>query len=302
MTDDDFDKVEDDEFTGEFDFVAEDNAPVAPNNGNNKPSGGLIKGLVLLAILGGGGYYAYTTYFAAPDVPAPQNPQTTNLPTPLPEPIPEQVPAPAPDNAPVDFSETISPSDQPKDQQLDDAVPQMKNFTEVQRELKSAASSSRNKSGVPDEINATLDSISEEMTLNVNQMKQLESTIANLSSTLDQINKSISAMDNRVLSLTETVDSLAQDLTNVKKIMVDEDIDLTSPNTLKMSPKGRAPKINTNNDYTVHAIIPGRAWLKSADGQIITVTEGDKVGDYGTVAVIDAANGLVRTSSGITFR
>ena len=53
---------------------------------------------------------------------------------------------------------------------------------------------------------------------------------------------------------------------------------------------------------TVHAIIPGRAWLKGKEGRILTITEGDYVEGYGKVVAIDAPGGVVITSSGITLR
>jgi hypothetical protein len=53
--------------------------------------------------------------------------------------------------------------------------------------------------------------------------------------------------------------------------------------------------------YYVQAIIPGRAWLKNADGQVITVAPGDSVPGYGTVATIDSQSGLVVTSTGTKF-
>lgn len=157
---------------------------------------------------------------------------------------------------------------------------------------------------VPPEVKNALQTISEEMTMNVNNIRQLENTISNMAITLDHLNKTITAMDNRVLSLTETVDGLSLDLANVKKVMIDQDLDLTLPGNIKSSSSRKQTQTisNTDANYSVHAIIPGRAWLKSNGGQIITVTEGDKVGDYGTVAVIDASNGLVRTSSGIIIR
>ncbi len=62
-----------------------------------------------------------------------------------------------------------------------------------------------------------------------------------------------------------------------------------------------APKF-VNPTLTVHAIIPGRAWLKNRDGQIMTVTEGDSVEGYGKVLAIDAPSGQVLTSSGVVLR
>lgn len=51
-------------------------------------------------------------------------------------------------------------------------------------------------------------------------------------------------------------------------------------------------------DYYVQAIIPGRAWLKNSNGQIITVAPGDAVPGYGTVSTIDSQSGVVTTSTG----
>jgi archaellum component FlaC len=205
------------------------------------------------------------------------------------------------DNA-VDFAQDFDKAAAAQDQ-LANAIPQQaRTFEQVQRDLKASNGQVPTKVIIPDEINATLDSISEEMTLNVNQIKHLETTITNLAGSVEQLNKSISAMDNRVLGLTETVDGLAQDLSNVKKVMADEDLDLTAPKNVRFSGKKMQPISSASTEYSVHAIIPGRAWLKNSAGQIITVTEGDKLGDFGTVAAIDATNGIVRTSSGLTFR
>jgi hypothetical protein len=290
MTDDDFDKIGvDEDFADEFDFVDEENKTTEPTGAetstptnSSRRSGlpiGKIITVIVLAVASFYGYKYLTTHKK-------QHPATVA------QEAPASPPASTVDNTPV--------ADTGAEDQLATAVPADKSFEQVQQSLQTTAPAP----AIPDEINATLDSISQEMTLNVNQIKQLETTISNLTDTVDQLNKSISAMDNRVLSLTETVDGLAQDLTNVKKVMADEDMDIVSGSSIKLS-SSNAPAPNARDnapDYVVHAIIPGRAWLKSNKGQILTVTEGDKIGDYGTVAQIDAANGLVRTSSGITFR
>ena len=51
-------------------------------------------------------------------------------------------------------------------------------------------------------------------------------------------------------------------------------------------------------DYSVQAMIPGRAWLKTSKGQGLSVTQGNVVPGYGVVTDIDVDNGIVRTSSG----
>lgn len=50
--------------------------------------------------------------------------------------------------------------------------------------------------------------------------------------------------------------------------------------------------------YTVQAIIPGRAWLKSDAGDTVTVAEGDVLRDYGRVTKIDPYDGVVNIDTG----
>ncbi len=50
--------------------------------------------------------------------------------------------------------------------------------------------------------------------------------------------------------------------------------------------------------YSVQAIIPGRAWLKSDSGETVTVAEGDILRDYGRVTKIDPYDGVVDIDTG----
>ncbi len=50
--------------------------------------------------------------------------------------------------------------------------------------------------------------------------------------------------------------------------------------------------------YTVQAIIPGRAWLKSDAGDTVTVAEGDVLKGYGRVTKIDPYDGVVVIDTG----
>ncbi len=327
MTDDDFDKIDED-FANEFDFVdpKKAKASAAPSGGSTStkttatapgpaPKGSPVKAILILLSAVGLGFFVYTHFIAAKKPESPPSaaqahaanasgPQAEHTPNAAPLPHPE---APHPAGTP---NANAQPNSGLAPDHLAAALPNSadsKSFEEVQKELQASRSTSAQANSaqhtVNMEVKSTLQHMSEEMTVNVNNIKQLEVTIAQLAATIDQLHKSITAMDNRVLGLTETVDSLSQDVSNVKKVIADDDLDLTNPGTVKLSPGSQvAPLSSTAPNYSVHAIIPGRAWLKNANGQIITVTDGDKVGDYGTIAVIDAANGIVRTSSGIIFR
>lgn len=143
------------------------------------------------------------------------------------------------------------------------------------------------------ELKTNIENITKELSFNATQIKELQDN-------LKEISHSISKVDTKILNLTNTIDTLSA---NVKKYTQDEDLDLIA--NIKPS---EASDLFANNstkntpEYVVHAVIPGRAWLKSTAGQIITVAEGDVLGDYGKIALIDSGNNLVRTSSGVVFR
>lgn len=50
--------------------------------------------------------------------------------------------------------------------------------------------------------------------------------------------------------------------------------------------------------YSVQAIIPGRAWLKSDSGDTITVAEGDSIRELGRIIKIDPYDGVVVVNTG----
>lgn len=50
--------------------------------------------------------------------------------------------------------------------------------------------------------------------------------------------------------------------------------------------------------YTVQAIIPGRAWLKSEAGDTVTVAEGDMLRGFGRITKIDPYDGIVNIDTG----
>lgn len=50
--------------------------------------------------------------------------------------------------------------------------------------------------------------------------------------------------------------------------------------------------------YTVQAIIPGRAWLKTESGDTVTVAEGDMLKGFGRIVKIDPYDGIVDIDTG----
>ena len=70
-------------------------------------------------------------------------------------------------------------------------------------------------------------------------------------------------------------------------------------NTKKAAPAPTpAPERQISTRYSVQAIIPGRAWLRSDNGESLTVTEGDAIKDLGRVTKIDPYDGIVEINTG----
>lgn len=179
----------------------------------------------------------------------------------------------------------------------------------------------KNIKDMKDQIKETIDSltrVNQQMENNLNQIKNLDAYTREVSQTVTKLNSDISAMDNRVLALTKTANSLSKEIGGVSgegtpavigknERVIERSIKRAPIEELEVSTASRRRIESTSiyveePEYIVHAVIPGRAWLKSSKGQIITVTEGDSLGNYGKILVIDAASGVVLTSSGITFR
>ncbi len=58
----------------------------------------------------------------------------------------------------------------------------------------------------------------------------------------------------------------------------------------------------TNQNLTLRAVVPGRAWLVDGEGHTTSVTVGTPLGTAGTVTDIDPTSNTVTTSSGYIFK
>ena len=155
-----------------------------------------------------------------------------------------------------------------------------------------------------------LERLNQQMETNLTQIKYLEAYTREIGQTITNLNAAINGMDGRLLALTQTAYALSKDVGSVrhevgtvKNALGDEGLDWEP---VRPAPSQRTVAAPSHGQvaegYSLHAVIPGRAWIKTASGQIITVTEGESIGDYGKVLVIDAAKGRVLTSSGVTFK
>jgi prefoldin subunit 5 len=221
-----------------------------------------------------------------------------------PAPTPTPAPAPAPATPPVAKSALLPPMPNPTPHSAPAASPAAEPTAEI---LPRVAELTQGLNKLNDQIDSIL-----------TQIKYLDSYSREVSENLNKLNEAITAMDSRLSALTNTTSTLSRDVGNVRnevgqvrQVLKDDGLDInqqfdsgSSGDAVhhRSSAHKEAKVLIEQPEYTVHAVIPGRAWLKSARGQIMTVTEGDSIGNYGKVLVIDASNGVVLTSSGVAFR
>lgn len=125
-----------------------------------------------------------------------------------------------------------------------------------------------------------------------NLNNQIESKIDELANSNQQI---LSELQNNYLkkisSLSQENKVLQSQMQTLSNRLVSLEAKLN-----KSTVANREAKISASTEklnYEIQAIIPGRAWLRSANGETITVTEGDMVRGLGKVKKIDPYEGVV---------
>ena len=167
-----------------------------------------------------------------------------------------------------------------------------------------------------------LEALDENIKKSQERMNKLESKFSELMDSMGSLNQGMSQVTRELSTISDSVQKLNKDVKTLKsqtqaqqatqspqglKQQTDADMQAiyssNSGNKYETKPAAPSPTlVGSAATMSVHAIIPGRAWLKSKDGSTLTVTEGDTLDRYGKVLVIDASNGVVITSSGVTLR
>ena|SRR3990167_1551118 len=102
-----------------------------------------------------------------------------------------------------------------------------------------------------------------------------------------QLQDQIQGLATRVVNMESQLNQLVQTLTRQQTQSLD-----TPP------PPGPQSQVVPKLPYNVQAIIPGRAWLRSDNGETVTVAEGDAIKDIGRVTKIDPYDGIVEINTG----
>ena len=119
---------------------------------------------------------------------------------------------------------------------------------------------------------------------------QYAQKLADFQTQNDQLRGQVQELNNRVAAMEVAFHQLTKILRSMSRQASNSAV-MTTQTIRSSSPSNRAA-------YTVQAIIPGRAWLKSDSGDTVTVAEGDVLKDYGRVTKIDPYDGVVNINAG----
>ncbi len=128
-----------------------------------------------------------------------------------------------------------------------------------------------------------LNTVEQQLTAEKTDLTQLTSQINDLQSNIGNINTKLN-------DLTSAVQMMAGEMTRQQAALAaKEAAKRKAASAAKLAPKPV---------YYVKALVPGRAWLASQNGETITVSLGNDLPGYGRVEAIDPAQGTLTTDSG----
>lgn len=130
------------------------------------------------------------------------------------------------------------------------------------------------------------------------RVQVLETQLAQTASQLSTYQTQAAAAQSSADAMAKTVGQVETQMTQINNALQTL-INASKSPTMPQAAMG--PTMPPARNYFVQAIIPGRAWLKANNGQIITVGLGDLVPGFGKVVLIDPQNGVVQTDAGLTI-
>ena len=116
------------------------------------------------------------------------------------------------------------------------------------------------------------------------QIRDVTQTVSQMAASLDEIKQSMEHMQNKLEQQSQQMVRL-QSIKRAQRVA-------SESKAKKVTPKAEQTR------YFIQAIIPGRAWLMSTQGTMLTVSRGSAVPGYGDVRLINPKLGRIFTSSG----
>lgn len=131
-------------------------------------------------------------------------------------------------------------------------------------------------------------------------MGQLQSDYSQKLNDFSTVNKAlqeqVQTLNSRMSTMEAQINQLVQALTRANQNQSQNNSTYNESAASAAEPLPAAPDQRVS--YNVQAIIPGRAWLKSDNGDTLTVAEGDTIKSLGRVVKIDPYDGIVEINTG----
>ena len=122
--------------------------------------------------------------------------------------------------------------------------------------------------------------------------KVLSDQYTTLINQINRVHQTLALMDKQFASVSTEMSNIKSQISGMAVRM----------NTMQRKIKDGGASNTSNNssvEYTVRAVIDGRAWLREKGTfNVVTVQVGDRLPGYGQITEIDAGKGIVKTSSG----
>ncbi len=118
--------------------------------------------------------------------------------------------------------------------------------------------------------------------------------IADTETQANAVRGKMEELTKRVNRMEASLDQITQLLQGMSKSQASGVMGGAPPSIYNVGARPAEPRMI----YSVQAIIPGRAWLKSESGDTVTVAEGDYLKKYGRVTKIDPYDGIVAIDTG----
>ncbi len=131
-----------------------------------------------------------------------------------------------------------------------------------------------------------------------NRVQVLETQLGQTANQLATYQQQAAASQASTNGLAKTVGQVETQMTQINNAL---QLLVNASKSPSVPPTPMGSTLPPARNYIVQAIIPGRAWLKANNGQIITVGLGDMIPGFGKVTLIDPQNGFVRTDAGLTI-
>jgi len=108
----------------------------------------------------------------------------------------------------------------------------------------------------------------------------------------------IQTLNARVMSMEAQMNQMMQMFTRYGQDVTNNNMNNMNMNSVSPPQSAPPPMPDPKIAYSVQAIIPGRAWLRSDSGETVTVAEGDTIKDLGRITKIDPYDGVVEINTG----